>query len=63
MPLVLPLRLMALLLVRPSPPGSPASIRKPNLQLDLCTLSRYMRRDLGFETFNCETREDWRSFR
>ena len=32
-------------------------------RLDLCLLPPYLRRDIGFETFRCETREDWRTFR
>jgi hypothetical protein len=63
MPLALPLRLMALLYVRRPPSGKPAPTQRTRRSLDLCTLSRYLRRDIGFETFDCETRADWRDFR
>ena len=32
-------------------------------RIDLCVLPPYLRRDIGFDTFQCETREDWRTFR
>ena len=32
-------------------------------QIDLCLLPPYLRRDIGFEAFQCDTREDWRTFR
>jgi hypothetical protein len=41
------------------PPEPPRKSGK----LDLCLLPPYLRRDIGFETFRCETREDWRTFR
>ncbi len=63
MPLALPLRLIAVLhaLRFPHPPAKlPA--RKSG-RIDLCVLPPYLRRDIGFETFRCDTREDWRTFR
>ena len=62
MPLALPLRLMALLHALRLPEGKPNEPRKDR-QIDLCLLPPYLRRDIGFETFRCETREDWRTFR
>jgi hypothetical protein len=41
------------------PPEPPRKSGK----LDPCVLPPYLRRDIGFETFRCETREDWRTFR
>ena len=63
MPLALSLRLWALLYVRRLPSGKPVPRQRTRRVLDLCALPGYMRRDIGFETFDCETREDWRSFR
>jgi hypothetical protein len=63
MPLALPLRLIELLHVRRAPCGKPAATSKAKRRLDLCALPRYLRRDIGFETFDCETPEDWRNFR
>jgi hypothetical protein len=63
MPLALPLRLMTLLYVRRPPFGRPTSTEGTKRRLDLCALPQYLRRDIGFESFDCETREDWRSFR
>ena len=37
--------------------------RRNHGRIDLCLLPPYLRRDIGFETFRCETREDWRTFR
>ena len=62
MPLALPLRLMALLHIPPLPFGKPSSGQRTNRQLGLCALPGYLRRDIGFETFDCDTREDWRRF-
>jgi hypothetical protein len=63
MPLALPLRLIELLYVRRAPFGKPAATSKTERHLDLCALPRYLRRDIGFETFDCETGEDWRTLR
>ena len=62
MPLALPLRLMTLLQALRLPQGRPPEPRKSR-KIDLCVLPPYLRRDIGFETFRCETREDWRTFR
>jgi hypothetical protein len=44
------------------PEGRPPEARKQK-RIDLCLLPPYLRRDIGFESFRCETREDWRTFR
>jgi hypothetical protein len=63
MPLALPLRLMALLCARRVPFGTPRAKPANRRRLDLCALPRYLRRDIGLETFDCETRADWRDLR
>lgn len=63
MPLALPLRLMALLYLRRPPSGTPRAGPANRRRLDLCALPRYLRRDIGFDTFDCETRTDWRDLR
>jgi hypothetical protein len=63
MPLVLPLRLVALLQALRLPEIRPPEPKRKSRKLDLCVLPPYLRRDIGFETFRCETREDWRTFR
>ncbi|WP_395020680.1 hypothetical protein [Dongia sp.] len=62
MPLALPLRLVALLHALRLPDLRQSEPRKRG-KIDLCVLPPYLRRDIGFETFRCETREDWRTFR
>jgi hypothetical protein len=62
MPLALPLRLLTLLHALRLPEGRPPEPRQSG-KLDLCLLPAYLRRDIGFETFRCESREDWRTFR
>ena len=61
MPLALP-RLLALLAAMRFPVGKGSPPRKTK-SIDLCLLPPYLRRDIGFETFECETRTDWRTFR
>ena len=61
MPLALP-RLISLLLALRLPDRRPPELRMRG-KIDLCLLPPYLRRDIGFETFRCETREDWRTFR
>lgn len=63
MPLALSLRLLALLQVLRFPEMRPPEPPRKSGKLDLCLLPPYLRRDIGFETFRCETREDWRTFR
>jgi len=63
MPLALPLRLVALLQALRLPAPRPTDPPRKRGKLDLCVLPPYLRRDIGFETFRCETREDWRTFR
>ena len=63
MPLALPLRLLVLLHLPRLPRAKPAPKRGATPQIDLCALTRYLRRDIGFDAFDCETREDWRKFR
>ena len=63
MPLALPLRLVALLQALRLPGPRPTDPPRQSGKLDLCVLPPYLRRDIGFETFHCETREDWRTFR
>jgi len=63
MPLVLPLRLVALLQALRFPENRFKETERKRGKLDLCVLPPYLRRDIGFETFRCETREDWRTFR
>jgi hypothetical protein len=62
MPLALP-RLVALLHLLRMPDLRPTEPPRKKGKLDLCLLPPYLRRDIGFETFQCETREDWRTFR
>ena len=62
MPLALP-RLIALLQVLRLPQMRSPEPPQKRGRLDLCVLPPYLRRDIGFETFRCETREDWRTFR
>jgi hypothetical protein len=61
--LALPLRLLALLNVLRFPENRTKEPPRKSGKLDLCVLPPYLRRDIGFETFGCETREDWRTFR
>ncbi len=61
MSLALP-RLISLLLALRLPEGRTPELRQRG-KIDLCLLPPYLRRDIGFETFQCETREDWRTFR
>jgi hypothetical protein len=61
MPLALP-RLLSLLHLLRFPENRIPEPRRQS-RLDLCLLPPYLRRDIGFETFRCETREDWRTFR
>lgn len=63
MPLALPLRLVALLHALRFPENRYKEPERKRRNLDLCLLPPYLRRDIGFETFRCETREDWRTFR
>jgi hypothetical protein len=63
MPLAIPLRLMAFLYALRLPEGRPPEPTRVRRKIDLCLLPPYLRRDIGFETFRCETREDWRTFR
>jgi hypothetical protein len=63
MPLALPLRLSALLHALRLPDLRPSEPPRKSGRLDLCVLPPYLRRDIGFETFRCETREDWRTFK
>jgi hypothetical protein len=63
MPLALPLRLLALLNALRFPEPRYREPPRKRGKLDLCVLPPYLRRDIGFETFRCETREDWRTFR
>jgi hypothetical protein len=63
MPLALPLRLVPLLHALRLPDRRPPEPPRKSRKLDLCVLPPYLRRDIGFETFRCETREDWRTFR
>jgi len=62
MPLALP-RLISLLHLLRLPDMRPTEPPRKKDKLDLCLLPPYLRRDIGFETFQCETREDWRTFR
>jgi hypothetical protein len=62
MSVALPLRLLAFLHALRLPEGRPREPHKRG-RIDLCLLPPYLRRDIGFETFRCETREDWRTFR
>jgi hypothetical protein len=62
MPLALPLRLLAQLYALRLSMSRPPEPRK-NRRIDLCLLPPYLRRDIGLESFRCETREDWRTFR
>ena len=59
----IPLRLMTLLHALPWPERRPPEPSRKRGKLELCLLPPYLRRDIGFETFRCETREDWRTFR
>ncbi len=45
------------------PEFRPPEQRRKRGRIDLCVLPPYLRRDIGFDTFQCETREDWRTFR
>ena len=63
MPLALPLRLLSLFHALRLPQGRPTEPKHKQGRLDLCVLPPYLRRDIGFETFRCDTREDWRTFR
>jgi hypothetical protein len=63
MPLALPLRLMTLLHALRWPDNRLPEPPRKRRKLDLCLLPPYLRRDIGFEAFRCETREDWRTFR
>jgi hypothetical protein len=62
MPLALP-RLLSLLQALRFPENRYKEPEHKRGRLDLCLLPPYLRRDIGFETFRCETREDWRTFR
>jgi hypothetical protein len=62
MPLALP-RLLSWLQALRLPEMRPPEPPRKSGKLDLCVLPPYLRRDIGFETFRCETREDWRTFR
>jgi len=62
MALALP-RLLALLHALRWPEGRYTEPPRRKGRIDLCLLPPYLRRDIGFETFHCETREDWRTFR
>ena len=62
MPLALPLHLFAVLQALRLPQSKRPEPCKSKT-IDLCLLPPYLRRDIGFETFRCETREDWRTFR
>ena len=62
MPLALP-RLLALLYALRLPQGRYTEPKRKQGRIDLCLLPPYLRRDIGFETFRCDTREDWRTFR
>jgi hypothetical protein len=57
------LRLISLLHALRLPEGRPPEPPRKSGKIDLCVLPPYLRRDIGFETFRCETREDWRTFR
>jgi hypothetical protein len=63
MPLALPLRLAALLHALRLPEMRPSAPPRKRGRIDLCVLPPYLRRDIGFENFRCDTREDWRTFR
>jgi len=63
MPLTLPLRLLSLLHALRLPDLPPSPPTRKSGKIDLCVLPPYLRRDIGFETFRCENREDWRTFR
>ena len=63
MALALPLRLLALFHALRFPENRLPEPRRKQGRIDLCLLPPYLRRDIGFETFRCDTREDWRTFR
>lgn len=63
MPLALSTILLTLMRALRFPEGSHTEPPRQQGRLDLCLMPPYLRRDIGFETFRCETREDWRTFR
>ena len=63
MPLALPLRLLALLHMLRFPENRYPEPARKRGKIDLSVLPPYLRRDIGFESFQCDTREDWRTFR